>query len=60
MAKKTCAYCKCKREASEMFVKRAGKHNTYYCNEEEYKLAIKRKKLREENKKLREGLTVQN
>ena len=60
MAKKTCAYCKTKRDESEMFVKHAGKHNTYYCNEEEFQLAIKRKKLREENKKLREGLTVQN
>lgn len=60
MAKKTCAYCKTKRDESEMFVKHAGKHNTYYCSEEEYKLAVKRKKLREENKKLREGLTVQN
>lgn len=60
MAKKTCAYCKTKKDESEMFVKHAGKHNTYYCNEEEYKLAVKRKKLREENKKLREGLTVQN
>ena len=60
MAKKTCAFCKTKRDESEMFVKHAGKHNTYYCNEEEFQLAIKRKKLREENKKLREGLTVQN
>ena len=60
MAKKTCAYCKCKRDESEMFVKHAGKHNTYYCNEEEFQLAMKRKKLREENKRLREGLTIQN
>ena len=60
MAKKTCAFCKTKRDESEMFVKHAGKHNTYYCNEEEFQLAMKRKKLREENKKLREGLTVQN
>lgn len=60
MTKKTCAYCKTKRDESEMFVKHAGKHNTYYCNEEEFQLAIKRKRLREENKKLREGLTAQN
>lgn len=50
MAKKTCAFCKCKRDESEMFVKHAGKHNTYYCNEAEYKLAIERKKKRTENK----------
>lgn len=50
MAKKACAFCKCKRDESEMFVKHAGKHNTYYCNEAEYKLAIERKKKRTENK----------
>lgn len=60
MAKKTCAFCGARRDQSEMFVKHAGKHNTYYCNEDEFQLATKRKKLREENKKLREGLTVQN
>lgn len=61
MAKKTCAYCKTKRDESEMgYVKRSGKHRTYYCDDEHYKLATERKKKREENKKLREGLTVQN
>lgn len=60
MAKKTCAFCKAKRDESEMFVKHAGKHNTYYCSEEHYRLATERKKKREENKKLREGLTEQN
>ena len=60
MAKKTCAYCGVRRDSDGMYVKHAGKHNTYYCNEEEFQLAMKRKRLREENKKLREGLTVQN
>lgn len=60
MAKKTCAFCKRKIEQSEAFVKHAGKHNTYYCSEEHYRLATERKKKREENKKLREGLTAQN
>lgn len=55
MAKKTCAYCKTKRDESEMFVKHAGKHNTYYCSEEHYRLATERKKKREENKRAREG-----
>ena len=57
MAKKTCAYCKTKRDESEMgYVKRSGKHRTYYCDEEHYRLATERKKKREENKKLREEL----
>lgn len=61
MAKKTCAFCKTKRDESEMdYVKKSGKHRTYYCSEEHYRLATERKKKREENKKLREGLTVQN
>ena len=61
MAKKTCAYCKTKRDESEMgYVKKSGKHRTYYCSEEHYRLATERKKKREENKKLREGLTIQN
>lgn len=51
MSKKTCAYCKKKIEESEAFVKHSGKHNTYYCSEIEYKLAMERKKKREENKK---------
>ena len=52
MAKKTCAFCKTKRDESEMF----GKHRTYYCDEEHYRLATERKKKREENKKLRDEL----
>lgn len=52
MAKKTCAYCKIKRNESEMgYVKKSGKHRTYYCSEEHYRLATERKKKREENKK---------
>ena len=50
MAKKTCAYCKCKKDQAEMFVKHSGKHNTYYCDENHYSLAMERKKKREENK----------
>lgn len=61
MSKKViCALCRCKLNKDEAFVKHAGKHNTYYCSEEHYRLATERKKKREENKKLREGLTVQN
>ena len=52
MSKKcTCAYCKRKLNRDEAYVKHAGKHNTFYCNEEEFKLAMERKKKREENKK---------
>lgn len=51
MSKKTCAYCKKRINADEAYVKHAGKHNTYYCSEEEFKLATERKKKREENKK---------
>ena len=61
MSKKViCALCRCKLNKDEAFVKHAGKHNTYYCDENCYRKAVKRKKLKEENKKLREGLTVQN
>ena len=52
MSKKTCAYCKARRDETEMgYVKKSGKHRTYYCNETEYSLAMERKKKREENKK---------
>lgn len=52
MSKKTCAYCKARRDETEMgYVKKSGKHRTYYCNEAEYNLAMERKKKREENKK---------
>lgn len=55
MAKKTCAYCKTKRDESEMgYVKKSGKHRTYYCDENCYSKAVERKKKREENKRLRE------
>ena len=47
----TCAYCKAKIEKDGAFVKHAGKHNNYYCNEDHYKLAVERKKKRESNKK---------
>lgn len=61
MAKKTCAFCGTRRDQSKMnYVKHAGKHNTYYCDINCYEKATERKKKREENKKLREGLTVQN
>ena len=57
MSKKViCALCRCKLNKDEAFVKHAGKHNTYYCSEEHYRLATERKKKREENKKLREEL----
>lgn len=52
MSKKvTCAFCKQKINKDEAFVKHAGKHNTYYCDEREFGLAMERKKKREENKK---------
>ena len=52
MSKKvTCAFCRKKLNKDEAFVKHAGKHNTYYCNELEYKLATDCKKKREENKR---------
>lgn len=61
MAKKTCAFCKCRKNEDEMgYVKKFGKHRTYYCSEEHYRLATERKKKREENKRLRKGLTIQN
>ena len=54
MAKKTCAFCKCRKNEDEMgYVKKAGKHRTYYCDENCYSKAVERKK-REENKRLRE------
>lgn len=59
MSKKTCAYCKRRADETEMFVKHAGKHNTYYCNESEYKLAMERKKKREENKRRQQQLEAQ-
>lgn len=49
--KRTCAWCKKKFSIDTMVVKHAGKHNTYYCNAEEYNLAMERKKKREENKR---------
>ena len=52
MSKKvTCAYCKQRLNKDEAFVKHAGKHNTYYCSESEFNLAMVRKKKREVNKK---------
>ena len=52
MSKKcTCAYCKQRIERERAYCKHAGKHNTYYCNEQEYQFAMERKKKREENKK---------
>lgn len=52
MSKKcTCAYCKCKLNKEDAFVKHAGKHNTYYCSEEHYEYAVNRKKKRDEFKK---------
>ena len=51
MSKKcTCAFCKKRIDREGAYIKHAGKHNTYYCNEEHYQLAIERKKKREENK----------
>lgn len=55
MAKKTCAYCKCRKNEDEMgYVKKSGKHRTYYCDESCYSKAVERKKKREENKRVRE------
>lgn len=52
MSKKcTCAYCKCKLNKEDAFVKHAGKHNTFYCNVECYEKAIERKKKKDEYKK---------
>lgn len=51
MSKKTCAYCKVKRDESEMgYVKKSGRHRTYYCDITCFEKAIERKKKREENK----------
>ena len=49
--KKTCAYCGQRSNAEDMFVKHAGKLNTYYCNEKEFNLAVERKQKREANQK---------
>ena len=52
MSKKTCAFCKARRDKTEMgYVKKSGKHNTYYCNINCYEKATERKKKREENKR---------
>lgn len=56
MSKKTCAYCGKKNNAEDMFVKHAGKHNTYYCSETEFKLAMERKQKRDEIKKRQQEL----
>lgn len=53
--KKTCAFCKSKKEATEMFVKHAGKHNTYYCDTNCCAKAMERKKKREANKEKKNG-----
>ena len=51
MSKKcTCAFCKKRIDREGAYVKHAGKHNTYYCSDEEYQLAMERKKKREANK----------
>ena len=54
--KKTCAFCKKKMQAEEMFVKHAGKHNTYWCCEEHYNMTMERKKKREANKEKKNGI----
>lgn len=60
MSKKvTCAYCKQKLNKDEAFVKHAGKHNTYYCSESEFQLAMERKQKREENKRRQQQLEAQ-
>ena len=60
MSKKcTCAWCKKRIERDEAYCKHAGKHNTFYCNEEEFRLAMERKKKREENKRRQQQLEVQ-
>lgn len=52
MSKKTCAFCKARRDETEMgYVKKAGKHRTYYCDITCYEKATERKKKREENKR---------
>ena len=60
MSKKcTCAWCKKRIERDEAYCKHAGKHNTFYCNEEEFRLAMERKKKREENKRRQQQLEAQ-
>lgn len=60
MSKKcTCAFCKRRFDRGEAFVKHAGKHNTYYCNEQEFKLAMERKQKRDEIKKRKQELEAQ-
>lgn len=52
MSKKTCAYCKARRDQTEMgYVKKSGKHRTYYCNIDCYNKAVERKQKREANQK---------
>lgn len=51
MAKKTCAFCGKKGNNDEMYVKHAGKHNTYYCDIKHFELAMERKKKRDEIKR---------
>lgn len=60
MSKKcTCAWCKKRIERDGAYCKHAGKHNTFYCNEEEFRLAMERKKKREENKRRQQQLEAQ-
>lgn len=60
MSKKCiCAFCKCKLNKDEAFVKHAGKHNTYYCDIICYEKATERKKKREENKRRQQQLEAQ-
>lgn len=52
MSKKTCAYCKTRRDQTEMgYVKKSGKHRTYYCDVDCYNKAVERKQKREANQK---------
>lgn len=60
MSKKTCAFCKVRKDEAEMqYVKKSGKHRTYYCDINCYNKATERKKKREENKKRQQQLEAQ-
>lgn len=48
MADPKCKYCRKSIKRSEAFVVKVGTKPTYYCNEEEYKLALAEKKVEED------------
>ena len=49
--KRTCAFCGKKNDIDTMYVKHAGKSNTYYCNEDHYNAAEQKKENLKKEKK---------